>query len=270
MSKPRKPRLALPFTVLTGPDRVRLIAGEDFRYTLEGAGLETWLPALLARMDGTFSLAELTGALAGERRTAFLEVIDQLYGERVLVDGAAAQAHPARPFRLAIEGEGPLTSLLESGPPVEAGGPALAVLCQDRLDPGGALEFNREQLAGDAPWLWATTGPMKRGYVSPPFLPDAGPCLACLMGHFERLSPVPELYGELAEHAARGGAMPALPFPGEALAVMASLVRWKAASLAVAAPAAALYDLHVLEVDTMEVSTHRVFRDPECTACRRR
>src|SRR4051794_6435571 len=35
---PVRPRLALPFTFLTGPGRVRLVAGEDFRYTLAGPG----------------------------------------------------------------------------------------------------------------------------------------------------------------------------------------------------------------------------------------
>ena len=36
----RRPRLALPFTVLASPDSVRLVAGEDFRYTLTGPELD--------------------------------------------------------------------------------------------------------------------------------------------------------------------------------------------------------------------------------------
>ena len=35
------------------------------------------------------------------------------------------------------------------------------------------------------------------------FLPDAGPCLACLLTHFEKLSPAPELYADLRDHALR-------------------------------------------------------------------
>src|SRR5207302_70111 len=48
---PTRPCLALPFTVLTAQDRVRLVAGEDFRYTLTGPGLETWLPDWLPTLD---------------------------------------------------------------------------------------------------------------------------------------------------------------------------------------------------------------------------
>jgi bacteriocin biosynthesis cyclodehydratase domain-containing protein len=108
---------------------------------------------------------------------------------------------------------------------------------------------------------------MSRGYVSPLFLPDAGPCLACLLGHFERLSPAPEIYRELREHARAGRPVEPVPIPPEAVTVLAALVRWKASLAAQREPPAALYRLHVLEVETMEVSSHRVFVDPECPEC---
>ena len=57
----RRPCLAYPFTVLTQPDIVRLVAGEDYRYTLTGAGLEYWLPDLLGRCTGQNTLATLLG-----------------------------------------------------------------------------------------------------------------------------------------------------------------------------------------------------------------
>src|SRR5208282_5523498 len=83
-------------------------------------------------------------------------------------------------------------------------GPPLPVLCQDRLDYDEVLRFNRRCLETGTPWLWASTGPMNRAYVSPLFLPDAGPCLNCLLLHFRRLSPVPDLYEALATHARMG------------------------------------------------------------------
>ena len=58
-----RPRLALPYTVVAGRDAVHLVAGEDHRYTLGGAGLETWLPGLLAGCDGRRSLEDLLAAL---------------------------------------------------------------------------------------------------------------------------------------------------------------------------------------------------------------
>src|SRR5207244_113375 len=111
------------------------------------------------------------------------------------------------------------------------------VLRQDRLDLDAALRFNAECLGGEAPWIWVTSGPMGRGYVSPVFLPDDGPCLACLLGHFRRLSPLPELYDELIAHARAGGVIGPSPFPPHGEAILSSLADWKAERLASSAPA---------------------------------
>jgi bacteriocin biosynthesis cyclodehydratase domain-containing protein len=108
---------------------------------------------------------------------------------------------------------------------------------------------------------------MNRGYVSPLFLPVAGPCLACLLGHFRRLSPAPEIYADLIEHARRGLLVRPVDFPAEGVAILRALVLWKASLLAHSAPPAAAYRLHVLETESMEVSAHRVFVDPECPDC---
>ena len=263
--------LALPFTILCGPGRVRLVAGEDFRYTLEAPGLEKWLPGWLPTLDGRRTLAEAVAALPEELRPAARQLVARLYGERVLIDGPAAAAHRPRRCRLVAEGSGPLRDALtgaagESDPGAEV----VHVLCQDRLDYAEALDFNRRMLAGAAPWFWVTTGPLSRGYVSPAFLPDVGPCLECLLTGFRRLSPAPELYAELADHAARGGAVAPAPFPAPAAALLLDVLRWKVELLAERDPPAALYRLHVLEVAALEVSAHRVFADPECPACRGR
>jgi bacteriocin biosynthesis cyclodehydratase domain-containing protein len=152
----------------------------------------------------------------------------------------------------------------------EGTGRAVTVLCQDRLDYDEALRFNGRCLGGEAPWLWVSSGAGSRGYVSPLFLADAGPCLACLLGHFRRRSPLPGLYDELIEHARRGGQVAPTPFPPRAATVLAQLVLWKAELLAEPDPPAALYRLHVLEVAALEVTAHRAFADPECPACQGR
>jgi bacteriocin biosynthesis cyclodehydratase domain-containing protein len=112
--------------------------------------------------------------------------------------------------------------------------------------------------------MWITTGPGGRAYVGPLFVPDAGPCAACLLVHFKRLSPAPELYDALIAH---DGAIAATPFPDAALEMVAALARWKL-SLAANPMAAALYALHVIEVGDLIVTAHAPLIDVECTQCR--
>jgi bacteriocin biosynthesis cyclodehydratase domain-containing protein len=269
MSTPvRRPRLALPYTVVADGDTVRLIAGEDFRYTLTGPNLGQWLPPLLAQLDGRTPLPQALAGLDAARRQAALRLVERLYGERVLVDGPAESAHRPAAYRLAVEGCGALVERLArlgSDDPLR---PPLRVLCQDRLDLAAALAVNRRCRGDASPWLWVSYGPLGRGYVSPIFLPDAGPCLGCLLGHFRRLSPAPELYDALIDYARRGGAIEPVPFPESGVGVLAELAAWKAALLADAEPPAALFRLHVVETGSLEVSSHAVYVDPECPECR--
>ena len=269
MSVPRRPCLALPFTVLAGADAVHLVAGEEFRYTLNGPGLERWLPGWLSRMTGRSTLDELLRELAGPAQEQALAAVERLAGERVLIDGPAVEAHPARRYRLAPEGRAAWVADLQSSAHEEETA-SLPVLCQDTLDYDEALGFNRRCLAGAGPWLWVSTGPLVRGLVSPVFLPDAGPCLACLLRHFRQLSPAPPLYDALIEHGRNHGSFAAVPFPPRGLAVLTELARWKVEQLGQSDAIAALYELHVLETASMEVSAHRVLLDPECPECRGR
>ncbi|MCI0459379.1 MAG: hypothetical protein L0Z62_20710, partial [Gemmataceae bacterium] len=209
----RRPRLALPCTILTGPDTVRLVAGEDFRYTLSGPGVEHWLPTFFANLDGSRPLDDALALLSHEHRDLAVELTARLYGERVLVDGPARAAHPAGACRLAVEGSGALREALTQAPVDGEALRTLPVLCQDRLDYDEALRFNRRCRADGSAWLWASTGPLNRGYVGPLFLPDAGPCLACLLSHFQRLSPAPEVYHDLLAHARQGLPVAPAPFP---------------------------------------------------------
>jgi bacteriocin biosynthesis cyclodehydratase domain-containing protein len=260
------PRLAWPFTILTGKDTVRLVAGEDFRYTLSGSGLDVWLPDWLKKLDGRTPLEAAIGQLSEGLRSTARDVAVRLYGERVLVNGSATDLHRPARYRMVIEGSAawvwqPLSDELDPS------AQSLPVLCQDRLDYEEALRFNRRCLLAGTPWLWATTGPMSRAYVSPLFLPDAGPCLSCLLYHFRRLSPAPYLYDELAAHSREGRAIVPVPFSKPAIEVVQQLLLWKAALASEDDANAALYRLHVLELASMEVISHRVWIDPECPEC---
>lgn len=260
----RRLGLALPFTILAKGDTVWLIAGEDFRYTLSGPALGTWLPGLLRTLNGRL-VADLLTDFPAEQRATAAECLERLYGERVLIDVPAEQAHRPAAHRLQLEGTGPLLAhLAEAQDPYL---PVLRVYCQDRLDYGSALQFNRDCRRGTTPWLWITTGPMSRGLVSPVFLPDAGPCLECLVRHFQRLSPVPELYDALIRHQEQGGSVEPTQFPAEGIALLVALVRWKRLLLAEPLTPAAVYRLHVLEGATLEVTTHSVLTDPYCPEC---
>jgi hypothetical protein len=265
---PARPCLALPFTIVTAPNRVRLIAGEDFRYTLDAHGLETWLPDLLANLDGRLAVEQLLAALPEERRTAAQQLLSQMYGERILIDGPAPQAHRPMAYRLCVEGQGDLLAGWNLAPQMHPDAPEVAVLCQDSLDYEEALRFNERALQSGKPWLWVTSGPMNRGYVSQAFLPDAGPCLACLLGHFQRLSPAVELYTDLIDHVRQGKTVRPLSFPPYGIAILQQLLLWKVELLQLPEPPAALFQLHVLELASLEVTAHRVFYDPECLACR--
>jgi bacteriocin biosynthesis cyclodehydratase domain-containing protein len=266
---PARPRLALPFTAIAAPGVVRLVAGEDHRYTLRADGIDRWLPALLERLDGR-TLDEAIAPLAEAERAGARGLLDRLASERVLVEATALDAHRRQTLALEVEGRGPLVERLRASfdsPSLREGSlgtTGLRVLAQDRLDPEEALDWNRRARASGRPFLWVTHGPLARGFVSPLFLPDAGPCLACLLTRFHALSPVPEIHDALAGHARAGGAIAPSPFPDHGVAVLASLVLWKRDLAALEAPPSALYRLHVLEAATLEVSSHRARRDPSC------
>lgn len=265
----RRPRLALPFTMLRAADRVRLVAGEDLRYELTGAGVEQWAPDFLTHLAGRRGLDEIVGELDQRWRAAAVELVERLYGERVLVDGIAEDVHRAARFAIAVTGSGELRRRVEAGHPPAAAtdGTVLRILCQDRLDYAEVLRFNRRCLREGDAWLWATSGPLSRAFVSPVVRQNGGPCLACLVRHFERLSPAPEIYADLVAHAESDGVIEPVPFPEDGTTILAALVAWKIAHLADVQPQAAVYRLHVLELATMEVSVHPVPLDPECAAC---
>jgi bacteriocin biosynthesis cyclodehydratase domain-containing protein len=264
----RRPRLAYPFTFLTQPDTVRLVAGEDYRYTLTGAGLDRWLPDFLARCKGRETLAALVTCLAEGQRDLAQQIVERLYGERVLVDGSAQDVQVARSYGRSVAGHGVLCERLRRELTPDEGRPRIQIYCQDRLDYSAALAANRNARQAGEALVWINYGALQRAYVSPLLLPDAGPCLACLLHAFQRLSPAPEIYDALLDHGKQQGAFAPAEFPAEGIDVLHALVRWKLAQAEAQEAPAALFRLQVFERSTFEVSTHRVFIDTDCPECR--
>src|SRR5262249_50859772 len=152
-------------------------------------------------------LDEALAPLAEADRAGARGLLERLAAERVLVEATALDAHRRQAMALEVEGRGPLVELLRASfdsPSLREGSlrtNGLWVLAQDRLDPEEALGWNRRARASGRPFLWVTHGPLARGFVSPLFLHDAGPCLACLLARFRALSPAPELHDALLDHA---------------------------------------------------------------------
>ena len=176
---PDRIRFAFPFAILAKRDTVRLVAGEDFRYTLRSPALDQWLPRFLNSFEDEVEWRSLLNRLPGERHQEALEIITRLYGERVLLEGNGEHPHMPSPLRWLVEGSGKLSERLRAAvPDVLANAAHLAVLCQDTLDYAAALDFNRRcRRSAAAGWLWISCGPMGRGFVSSVFRPHAGPCL---------------------------------------------------------------------------------------------
>jgi bacteriocin biosynthesis cyclodehydratase domain-containing protein len=269
---PNRIQFAFPFAILTKPDTVRLVAGEEFRYTLRSPALDQWLPQWLTSFERGVEWHPLLKQLPGERQQQALEIVTRLYGERVLLEGKAEPPSMASAVHWVVEGSGTLCERLRASvPTTSASDVHLAVLGQDALDYAVALDFNRRCRHSDAAgWIWISCGPMGRGFVSPVFRPHAGPCLGCLIRNFRRISPAPEIYDHLIQHANAGGEIPPAPFPAAALDILTGLARWKIESSAQPEPSAGVYRLHVLETDMLECTSHRVFRDPHCPDCSER
>lgn len=252
----------MPFTIIPEADCVRLIGGEDIRYTLRGPAIERWLPALL----GDIGTASAGGALASvpeAHRRAAESLITRLVSERVLVE-APPRPRPS-PFRIEMVGAGALAEALRGRVQrAVEDAPVLRVLVQETLDYGAALAFDRAARREVPAWLWVTSGPAARALVSPVFLADGGPCAGCMLAAFRRLSPAAELYDALLAHGARGGAFAATPLSDEAASVVAALVAWKARALAEPDPPAAVFELHALELASFAISTHPLAIDPDC------
>jgi hypothetical protein len=261
----RFPKLALPFTILTEKNKVRLIAGEDFRYTFTAPDIDSWAPQILNKLNGKTQVKDLLTEFTQSQQNNIIDLITRLYGERILVDGLTDIPLSQKPYSLKLFGKGLILEKLKENS-VESQNQIL-VLCQEDLNYYELLEFNKMALKKSKPWIWVSYGAMTRGFVSPIFLPQAGSCLACLLDQFQKLSPMPELYQELINYGKENKEFIGVSFPNEGLEILKSLVLWKLALLNKEASQVPIYRLHVLEIESLEVSSHRVFANPECIYC---
>src|SRR5216117_421768 len=92
---PKRVRFAFPFAILTKPDTVRLVAGEEFRYTLRSPSLDQWLPQWLSSFECAVEWRPLLNQLPRECHQQALEIITRLYGDRALLEGNGE--HPNMP-----------------------------------------------------------------------------------------------------------------------------------------------------------------------------
>ena len=252
-----RPRLAPGFTLVADASCVWLVAGEDVRYRIETA----WLAAPLGRCDGTRALDAILAELPDAQRDDARQAILGLTEERVLVDGTAVQAHEAIVGARVI-GDSPLAERVRAVVPA---GESIEIFVQDTLDHAALLRHNAGALAARKRWMWVSTGAATRAYIGPLLVPDAGPCAACLLVHFKRLSPAPELYDALLDHP---GAFARAELSSSFERAVAAHVAWKLELAARPIAHAALYALHVVEESARTVTTHAPIADPECAACR--
>jgi bacteriocin biosynthesis cyclodehydratase domain-containing protein len=279
------PRLLPGSTVIAAEQVVHLIAGEDFRFTIQTGDATEVIARVLRGCQGDRPLADLLAGLNPAEQELAIRIVDRLRSERMLFDGPPLPP-PEVPWRIEIEGANSLAqrarelwpslsgvlcqTSVQSTPPNTlnpVGVSVMRVLVQQDLDLAQVLEFNRRQLAGETDaWLWVTTGPLARGYVSPVMLKRGRPCLECLLRHFRRLSPAPQLYDALE----RPGE-PAQFVPGEPAEPLARIVLeiagWKLRRLGQAPAAASQFALHVVEAETLETALHPVWLDPNCPGC---
>ncbi|MFN9373005.1 MAG: TOMM precursor leader peptide-binding protein [Planctomycetaceae bacterium] len=279
------PRLLPGSTVIAAEQVVHLIAGEDFRFTIQTGDATEVIARVLRGCQGIRPLEDLLAGLNPAEQELAIRIVERLRSERMLFDGPALPP-PETPWRIEIEGTGvlaqrarglwpspagtichPLGGSTTPNNPNPAGVSLVRVLVQQDLDLAQVLEFNRRQLAGEADaWLWVTTGPLARGYVSPVILKRGRPCLECLLRHFRRLSPAPQLYDALERPGEPTQFVPGEP--AEPLArIVLEIAGWKLRRLGQAPAAASQFALHVVEAETLETALHPVWLDPTCPGC---
>lgn len=251
----------VPLTVVPESGCVRVLAGEDLRFTVRGEGLDAWLPQVLAALEPGVSASAASAHAPAPQRDDALEILARLTQERLLIE--REQVRPAAAPRVEVRGEGPLASRLRSETPAvtSSSGPPLVVIAQSTMDYRWAQQVDREAAAQGHWRMWVSDGAAARGWVGPVMRPEGGPCLDCLLTAFERLSPEPELWQALQSHP---GPFATSTVPDAARDILCRTAALKLAGVTEPEAPAAVYRLHVLELATFEVTSHEVPVDPDC------
>src|SRR6185295_5687724 len=113
----------------------------------------------LARCDGAHELDELVANVPGAR-----ELLADLAGERVLVEGGPEDRPAAPATGFAVEGSGVLADALRARLPA---GNDVHVVAQDDLDLRAALAACARRRSDGTRVVWASIGPLARAYVGP-------------------------------------------------------------------------------------------------------
>lgn len=263
-------QFAVPCTFIDGPDGLLLVAGEDIRLVIHGREISQWALPLLDAVDGTRAVDTLLSGLPPNIQSEAESLLARLKAERLLVTCDSSPAVRPLLFDLEVLGKGDLAEKICASRSFFSDPQSsrrLQVLCQNDLNYEEARSFGRKCLEVSTPYAWVSYGAQSRAFVSPIYLPDSGPCLECLIDGFESLSPSPEIYDALTRHAQTGGKFSAARFPPEGIEIIAHLLTWKLRLLYEGANSPAPSRLHVLETSTLEVESHRVFRNPGCPGC---
>lgn len=285
-SPQQAPRLLSGSTIVEQGAQVHLIAGEDFRFTIQTGDATAVVAHVLRNCRGDRSLEELLAGLAPSQCDLIRRIVDRLRSERVLFE-APASPPLGLSWRVEVVGTGSLSLRAReawqdladaaarsagargSGESTSTPGvPVARVLVQQELDLARVLEFNREAMGSEAQaWLWVTTGPLARGYVSPVILRGGRPCLECLLRHFRRLSPAPQLYDVLERPGASAPEFTPAE-PDHPLArILLEIAGWKLRRLEFQPASSSQFALHVVEGETLETRLHPVWLDPTCPVC---
>lgn len=263
MSQISRPRLALPTSIIPDGRFLHLVCGMELKVSLELGEQVPHLARMLEKCDGSLTLEELVQDL-GAHRPHGLSLIEQLLGDRLLVDDLQPGSNRRKLHGISVEGTGPLALGLAN---LDHQGESVRILVQDHLDLPAARAFNRRQLKLEQPYLWVTTGLADVGLVSPIFFPDSGPCLECFLHQYQKISIPSGIQEILNRQNEKTLTLGESEFPGEGLVMLQQLVRWKVRRLGLNLSGSNVFRLHVLDKTSLEISTHRIYKDPFCSEC---
>jgi len=277
------PRLLPGSTVIAEDSVVHLIAGEDFRFTIQTGDATPAIARVLRGCQGDRPLADLLAGLDPAQRDL---APSDCRPSAVRTDALRRPAPPSTRDSLANRNRGGQHPR-PAGPGVVAvhrwsalsvsGGKHNAeqpqprrCLARSRAGPAGSRP--RPGAGIQSPAIGGRGRGLALGHHGPPLArvcqpghPQTGPPLSRVR-HFRRLSPAPQLYDVLERPAEPIRFVPGEP--AEPLArIVLEIANWKLRRLGQSPAAASQFALHVVEGETLETTLHPVWLDPTCPGC---